>query len=159
MVVSNFFILDKDGKERFFEKSFLLANVNPDIILGMFKLTMSEADIDFQARDLQWSFYTTESILPTIKQVQLIKKKMFAAAALDQKHKAFVVHIATLNVDLGDEVHSLKKAQIAHLKVDKVFTKIFCKYADFADVFSSKLAAELLEQTKINNYVIKLMDD
>ncbi len=53
MVVSTFSILDKDGKERFFEKSFLLADVKPDVMLGIFFLTMSNANIDFQAQDLQ----------------------------------------------------------------------------------------------------------
>ncbi len=53
MVVSTFSVSDKDGRERFFEESFLLADVRPDIVLGMPFLTMSNADIDFQARDLQ----------------------------------------------------------------------------------------------------------
>ncbi len=33
------------------------------------------------------------------------------------------------------------------------------KYADFADVFSPKLAIELSKYTRINNHVIKLVDD
>ena len=53
----------------------------------------------------------------------------------------------------------LKRTQIAHLKADKAFTKIFSKYADFLDVFSPKLAVELLKNTKINDHVIKLIDD
>ncbi len=53
MVVSTFSVVDKDGKERFFEKSFLLADVKPDIVLGMSFLTMSNADIDSQAQKLQ----------------------------------------------------------------------------------------------------------
>ena len=53
MVVSIFSILNKDDKKRFFEESFLLANVKLDTVLKMFFLTMSNADIDFYARDLQ----------------------------------------------------------------------------------------------------------
>ena len=56
-------------------------------------------------------------------------------------------------------MHSSKKAQIAHLKADEALTKVPSKYVDFADVFSSKLAAELPEHTEINNYAIKLVDD
>ena len=52
-----------------------------------------------------------------------------------------------------------KKAQIAHLKADKVFSKILSGYADFANVDSLKLAAKLLEHTKINNHIIELVDD
>ncbi len=46
-------MLDKDGRKRLFEKSFLLVDVKLDIVLGMPFLTMNNADIDFQARDLQ----------------------------------------------------------------------------------------------------------
>ncbi len=53
MVVSIFSVSDKDGRERFFEKSFLLADVRLDIVLEMPFLTMGNADIDFQAQDLQ----------------------------------------------------------------------------------------------------------
>ncbi len=45
-------MLDKDSRKRFFKESFLLADIKPDIVLGMLFLTMSNADIDFQAQDL-----------------------------------------------------------------------------------------------------------
>ena len=64
-----------------------------------------------------------------------------------------------LNVDLGDKVHLSKKAQIAHLKADKVLIKVLSKYADFVNIFSLKLAAELLEHMGINNHAIELVDD
>ena len=47
MVVSTFSVLNKDSRESFFEKSFLLADVKPDFMLGMFFLIMSNIDIDF----------------------------------------------------------------------------------------------------------------
>ncbi len=159
IVVSTFLLLDKDGRERFFEESLLLADVKPNIVLGMPFLTMSNADVDFQAQDLQWRSYTTGDVLPTTKQVELIGKKKFAVAALDPEHEAFVVHVAALSVDSGDEVHPLRKAQIAHLKADEVPTKIPSKYADFADIFSLKLAAKLPEHTGINNHAIEVVDD
>ncbi len=159
MVVSTFSVSDKDGMERFFEKSFLLADVKPDIVLGMLFLTMSNADVNFQARNLQWRSYTTGDILPTTRQVELIGKKEFAAAALDLEHEAFVFHIADLSVNSGDEVHPSRRALIAHLKVDKAFTKVPSEYADFANVFLSKLAVELPEHTKINDHAIELVDD
>ncbi len=37
--------------------------------------------------------------------------------------------------------------------------EVFSKYANFADVFSLKLAIELLKHTSINNHTIKLVDD
>ncbi len=53
MVVFTFSVSDKNGRERFFGESFLLANVRPDIVLGMPFLNMSNTDVNFQARDLQ----------------------------------------------------------------------------------------------------------
>ncbi len=43
--------------------------------------------------------------------------------------------------------------------MDEVPTKAPSKYANFADVSSPKLAAELSEYTKINNHAIELVDD
>ncbi len=53
MVVSTFSVSDKDRRERFFEESFLLADISPDIVLGMPFLTMNNTDVNFQACDLQ----------------------------------------------------------------------------------------------------------
>ncbi len=47
MVVSTFSMSNKDGRERFFEKNFLLTDVKPNIVLRMAFQTMSNADIDF----------------------------------------------------------------------------------------------------------------
>ncbi len=52
IVVSIFSVSDKDGRERFFEESFLLADIKLDMVLGMPFLTTSNADVDFQAWDL-----------------------------------------------------------------------------------------------------------
>ena len=48
MVVSIPSVSDKDSRERFFEESFLLANVNLDIVFEMPLLTMSNVNVDFQ---------------------------------------------------------------------------------------------------------------
>ena len=52
MVVSTFSVLNKDIRERFFEESFLLANVKPDVMLEMLFLTINNVDVNFQARNL-----------------------------------------------------------------------------------------------------------
>ncbi len=52
MVVSIFSLSNKDRRERFFEESFLLADVSPDIVFRMPFLTINNADVNFQARDL-----------------------------------------------------------------------------------------------------------
>ncbi len=159
MVVSIFLVSDKDGRERFFEESFLLADVKPDIVLGIPFLTMSNINIDFQARNLQWRSYTTGDVLPTTRQVELIEKKEFALTALDREHEVFVVHVAAISINLGDDMHLSRRAQIAHLKADEALAKVPNKYAHFADVFLPKLAAKFPEHTRINNHAIELVDD
>ncbi len=53
IVVCTFLVMsDKNDKEIFFEETFLVADVKPDIVLGMLFLTISNGDIDFQAGDL-----------------------------------------------------------------------------------------------------------
>ncbi len=56
-------------------------------------------------------------------------------------------------------MHPSRRAQIAHLKADEAPTKVPSEYTNFADVFSSKLAAELPEHTRINDHTIELVDD
>ncbi len=53
IVVSTFSVLDKDGRMRFFEKSFLLTNIKSDMVFEISFLTMSNADVDFKTWDLQ----------------------------------------------------------------------------------------------------------
>ena len=56
-------------------------------------------------------------------------------------------------------MHSLKKAQIACLKADKIPIKVSSKYPNFADIFSLKLATKLSKHTKINDYANELVDN
>lgn len=52
MIVSTFFISDKDSKMRFFEKNLLLANVKLDIVLEMLFITMSNTNNNFKPWDI-----------------------------------------------------------------------------------------------------------
>ncbi len=74
MVVSIFSVSDKEGRERFFEKIFLITDVKSDVVLRMPFLTISNTDVNFQARDLQWRFYITREVLPATRKVELIGK-------------------------------------------------------------------------------------
>ncbi len=49
MVVST---LEKDDRVKFFKKSFLLADIKPDIVFEMFFLTMNNTNINFKALNL-----------------------------------------------------------------------------------------------------------
>ena len=47
MVVAVFSMTDQANRVRFFEKTFLVANVSPDVVFGMSFLTLSSVDINF----------------------------------------------------------------------------------------------------------------
>ena len=53
MVVAAFLVEDKANRVRFFEKTFLVANISPEVVLGMPFLTLSGTDIDFSSRELR----------------------------------------------------------------------------------------------------------
>lgn len=52
IVIVAFLVIDKADKVRFFEETFLLANVNIDVVLGMLFFTLSNANIGFSNQDL-----------------------------------------------------------------------------------------------------------
>ena len=47
MVIASFSIKDKEEKSRFFEETFLLADISIDIALGIPFFTLSNVEIDF----------------------------------------------------------------------------------------------------------------
>ena len=53
MVVAAFSVEDKANRVRFFKETFLVANVSPEVVLGMLFLTLSGANIDFSVRELR----------------------------------------------------------------------------------------------------------
>ena len=97
MVVVVFSVADKTNRVRFFEETFLVANVSLEVVLGMAFLTLSGADIDFLNRKLWWRIYTTKKALLTTRCVELMGKKEFAAVALDPEHEIYVVHVRSVS--------------------------------------------------------------
>ena len=53
MVVAAFSILDKANQVRFFEETFLVADICLEVVFGMSFFILSGADIDFLGRELQ----------------------------------------------------------------------------------------------------------
>ena len=52
MVVAAFSVTDQANRVRLFEETLLVANVSPDVVLGMPFLILSGADVDFLKREL-----------------------------------------------------------------------------------------------------------
>ena len=52
IVVAVFSVTDQANRVKFFEETFLVANVSPDVVLRMPFLILSGADVDFPKREL-----------------------------------------------------------------------------------------------------------
>ena len=77
MVIAGFQVLDKQGRTRFFQETFLLADTTIKVVLEIPFLTFSNADIQFSEKELTWRSYTAKEALPTTRRVELINKKEF----------------------------------------------------------------------------------
>lgn len=76
--------------------------------------------------------------------------------AFGLENEVFVVHIVFFAS--SNNIHLSHKLQIASLKADEAPTTILLAYSNFANIFSLKLVAELLEHMWINNHIIDLID-
>ena len=47
MIVTAFLVMDKINRVKFFEKTFLVANVSLEVVFEMFFLTLSNVNVDF----------------------------------------------------------------------------------------------------------------
>ena len=69
MIVAAFSVVDKANQVRFFEKTFLMANVSPKVVFGIFFLTLSSTNIDFSGQKLCLRTYTTKKAFSTTKRI------------------------------------------------------------------------------------------
>ena len=152
MVLASFQMEDKLRKARFFQETFLLADISREVVLSMLFLILNNTDIQFAEKKLTWRSYIVVEVLPTTKRVEFINKKEFAKAALDENSKTFVVYVLSLNVVPG--IYLDKATQIDLLLTKKV--KILDKYSDFVNIFLEEKALVLPERTKFNEHIIDL---
>ena len=134
-----------------------MANISLEVVFGMLVLPLRNADIDFSRQELWWITYTTKEALLTIRRVELVRKKEFAAAALNPEYKTYVVYVIFLS-STPLNVHLPQRPQISGLNAKKATTKIPNEYADFVNVFSPDLASKFSKYTRINNNAIKLVN-
>ena len=82
--------------------------------------------------------------------------------ALDANSKTFVVYVAIWKQKkmlVYFERQIQIKAQVGALLFNKALTKVPAKYSNYSNVFSVKYAAELPENTKMNEHAIKQKED
>ena len=87
--------------------------------------------------------------------MEIIDKKEFTKAALDENVEAFVVHVISLSLT-SMPIHPAREAQIASLVIEEV--QIPSEYSDFSDVFSEERASILPEATELNQHAIELQE-
>ena len=155
MVIADFQVEDKTNKPRFFQKMFLVADTKFEVILRMSFLKISNANVLFGKKILMWKTYTSNKVLPTTEQVQIIDKKDFVMAALDTDSETFVVHVAIREQEKMP-VYSKRQAPIGALLFNKALTEVLAEYSDYSNVFSAEYVAKLPENTGMNEHAIKL---
>ena len=92
-------------------------------------------------------------------------KKEFAATSLDLENETYVIHVGSVSFIMSPSsflldanIHLSFRPQISGLIAKEAPTKIFVKYSDFADTFSSDLVSKLPEYTEIYNHNINIVD-
>lgn len=96
MVLASFQVEDNLEKARFFQETLLLANTNMKVILDILSMTLNNRDVQFVKKELIWRLYTLTKTLPTTKQLEIIDKKEFAKAIIEQNIEIFVVYVTSL---------------------------------------------------------------
>ena len=146
IVIAAFKVVDKLNCSRLLQKTFLLANINMKVVLGILFFIFGNADVPFTEKELTWKSYTTKKVLSTTCQVKIIDQKEFAKVVLDENFEAFVVHVNSLGSRIS--IYLARKAQFALLLIKDV--TMLTKYSDFADFFLEKSANVLSERTGVN---------
>ena len=82
MLVTAFSVTDKVNQVKFFEETFLVANVSLKVVFGILFLTLSSVDIDFLGRELCWRTYTTKKAFPTTRRIELVGKKRVCSCSI-----------------------------------------------------------------------------
>lgn len=80
-----------------------------EMILEIFFLIFSNANLQFAEKKLTWKTYTATKAVATTKQEKLIDKREFARAALDKKSNTFVIYVAALEALLARMIIHLSR--------------------------------------------------
>lgn len=100
IIVATFWVTDKINQVKIFEKTFLVANIGLEMVLGMLFLTLSSVNINFLDWKLWWKTYTTQKTLPNTRYIEQMRKKEFAIIALDLEYEIFIVHVVSFSSTL-----------------------------------------------------------
>ncbi len=109
MASASFSLQDSWRRVWFFEETFLLADTNMEVVLGMPFLSLNNANVKFaKLEKLIWSFYTAAEALLFTSWVEFFNKKEFTKIALDRNFETFVIHAAVLEVPTAMPIHPFR---------------------------------------------------
>lgn len=72
IIITSFQILNKLKKVRYFQKIFLVANINIKIVFEIFFFIFSNININFTQKKLIWKIYSITKVLFIIKKILII---------------------------------------------------------------------------------------
>lgn len=94
IILASLQIKDQLGRPQSFQKTFLIADTNLAVILSMFFLIFSNADMLFIEQKLIWRSYIPVEALSRTQWVRIIDQNKFSTVALNLTKEAFVVYVA-----------------------------------------------------------------
>lgn len=96
----------------------------------------------------------TIEILTSTKKGELIDKKTFVTAAMDENSETFMMRVVVLKTESLMLIYLAKKTQIAILQADKTPTQNPVKHLEYTNVFFPNLTLKPSEHIVINYYAI-----
>ena len=149
MVLAKLSLDDKLERTRWFEETFLIANVSHDVVLGMPFLKLGNPDVHFAEGSLTWRDYSVSTSLPTERRIELVEPETFAEDARDDKSACFVVQVAAI-LDALDDARRVNLQAISTTEE----IKLPVEYADYEGVFSAEKADELPSLTPDDHRIV-----
>ena len=140
MVIAGFEITDSRDRTRWFEETFLIADIPQPVVLGMPFLKLGNPDVSWTARTLHWRQWDAETALMTTNRVDIIDPEDFIQQVLEESIPAFICHVIMVD-GAPPEVHPSRRAQISSTTAETVTLPE--AYKDFEDVFSIENAGHL----------------
>ena len=155
MVIAGFEITDSLNHTRYFEETFLIADIPQPVILGMPFLKLGDSDVSWMERTMQWRQWNAETALMTTNRVDFIGPQEFIEQVLEESAQAYICHVIMVE-DGPPHVHPSRIAQISTTTSQPVILPE--AYKDFEDVFSIKNAGHLAPHED-HDHAIDLIDD
>lgn len=150
---------DEKGHVRYFQDTFLAADIDTRMILGMPWLAMANPNIDWAKKSFKWREYTVVAAMTTTCRVDLIEPEDFAELALNKDSDCFVVHAHQVISANEPSVHRDRRELIAQADIATATTvELPAEYSEYSDIFSDSGAAGL-PPYGVADHAIDLVDD